>query len=85
LDKWHGANRRIHIAETTNQHSPHCDRQRIDQSSGSQQVAVAAFSFLGLSRYLASRFGGQIKTFPFIEFYFYLKLLFFTIFMKVFI
>ena len=63
MDTWHGANRRTHSAETTNQHSPCCDRQRIDQSGGSQQVAAAAFSSLGLSRPSVSRFGGQNKNF----------------------
>ena len=40
------------------------DRQRIDQSGGSQQVAAAAvFSSLGLFRPPVSRFGGQNKNF----------------------
>ena len=56
-------NRRTHSAETTNQHSPRCDRQRIDQPGGSQQVAAAAFSSLGLPRPPVSRFGGQNKNF----------------------
>jgi hypothetical protein len=56
-------NRRTHSAETTNQHSLRCDRQRIDQSGGSQQVAAAAFSSLGLSRPPVSRFGGENKNF----------------------
>ena len=63
MDTWHGASRRTHSAETTNQHSPRCDRQRIDQSGGSQQVAAAAFSSLGLPRPPVSRFGGQNKNF----------------------
>ena len=63
MDTWHGANRRAHSVETTNQHSPRCDRQRIYQSGGSQQVAAAAFSSLGLPRPPVSRFGGQNKNF----------------------
>jgi hypothetical protein len=57
------AGRRAHGAEKTNQQIPRCDRQRIDQSGGSQQVAAAAFSSLGLSRPPVSRFGGQNKNF----------------------
>jgi hypothetical protein len=62
-----------------------CDRKRIDQSGGYQQAAAAFFSSSHFYVPLSPVLEVKIKTFPFIAFYFYLKLLFFTIFMKVFI
>jgi hypothetical protein len=61
------------------------DRKRIDQSGGCQQAAAAFFSSSHFDVPLSPVLEVKIKTFQFIAFYFYLKLLFFKISMKVFI
>ena len=77
LGTWHGANRRTHSAETTNQHSPRCDRQRIYQSGGSQQVPPPPSAPWGCPVPLSPVLEVKIKTFPFIAFYFLFEIIIF--------